>query len=207
MEKQRRLVVASRNKHKVNEIREMLKGLPFQVVSIADLGDFPEVVEDGETFADNARKKAVQVMQWTQELVVADDSGLEVDVLGGAPGVHSARFASLHGGQASDAANNAKLLELLSDVPPERRGAQFRCVMALASPDGTVDFAEGICRGEIGFELQGEHGFGYDPLFIVPEFGQTFAELSPEVKNKISHRARAVEGLKGLLKRYEKPAK
>ncbi|NLM38655.1 MAG: XTP/dITP diphosphatase [Firmicutes bacterium] len=206
MTNQRRLVVASRNKHKVAEIRDMLQGLPFEVVSVSDLGDFPEVVEDGDTFADNARKKAVQVMRWTHELVVADDSGLEVDALDGAPGVHSARFAALDGGHASDAANNAKLLELLADVPPERRGAQFRCVIALAAPDGTVDFAEGICRGQIGFAPQGEHGFGYDPLFIVPEFGQTFAELPPEVKNRISHRAKAVEGLKALLRRYEKPA-
>lgn len=199
------LVVASRNRHKVEEIRAILRDLPFEVVSIADLGDFPEVVEDGETFAENARKKAMQTMEWVRELVVADDSGLEVDALQGAPGVRSARFAAPPGESSTDAANNAKLLQLLAHVPPENRGAQFRCVMALAVPGGDVHFAEGICRGIIGFEPRGDQGFGYDPLFIVPELGKTFAELGPEVKNRIGHRARALAGLKQLLKGYQNP--
>lgn len=203
---QRRLVVASRNQHKVEEIRAMLSDLPFQVVSIAELGDFPDVVEDGETFADNARKKAVQTMTWTGELVIADDSGLEVDALEGAPGVYSARFAAKPGQSSTDHENNAKLLQLMADVPQSKRGAQFRCVIALADPDGTVDFSEGICRGEIGYEPQGEQGFGYDPLFFVPEFGKTFAQLAPEVKNQVSHRAKAIAGLKQLLRRYENPS-
>lgn len=195
----RLLVVASRNPHKVEEIRAILEGLPFQVASVTELGEFPEVVEDGKSFAENARKKAVQTMTWVRELVVADDSGLEVDALDGAPGVHSARFAAEPGMPSSDAANNAKLLRLMADVPPERRGAQFRCVIALAVPGGEVHFSEGICRGQIAYEPQGAHGFGYDPLFIVPELGMTFAQLGLEVKNRISHRARALAGLKQLL--------
>jgi XTP/dITP diphosphohydrolase len=144
-------------------------------------------------------------MTWVKELVVADDSGLEVDALDGAPGVHSARFAAEEGKRSTDEANNAKLLRLLADVPPEKRGAQFRCVIALAVPEGPVHFAEGICRGTIGFEPRGSQGFGYDPLFIVPELGKTFAELGPELKNGISHRARALAGLKQLLEQYQNP--
>jgi len=202
-QRKRLLVVASRNRKKVEEIQQILSGLPFQVVSITELGDFPEVVEDGETFAENARKKAEQAVAWVQELVVADDSGLEVDALNGAPGVHSARFAAEPGKPTTDAANNAKLLALMADVPPEKRGAQFRCVIALAVPGGPVHFAEGICRGTIGLSPRGTEGFGYDPLFIVPELGQTFAELGPEIKNQISHRARALAGLERLLQQYQ----
>lgn len=191
-----RLIVASQNRHKVQEIKELTTSLGVEVVGLAELGDFPPVVEDGATFQANAAKKAQETAKLVGEWVLADDSGLEVDALGGAPGVYSARFA---GEQADDARNNQLLLEKLVQVPLEGRGAQFRCVMALASPEGELKFSEGICRGLIGFEPKGEHGFGYDPLFIVPELGRTFAELAPEEKNKISHRSRAMQGMREVI--------
>lgn len=192
--------MASQNRHKVQEIKDLTASLGLTVVGLAELGDFPPVVEDGATFQANAAKKALETARLVGDWVLADDSGLEVDALGGAPGVHSARFA---GEPADDARNNQLLLEKLAQVPLEQRGAQFRCVMALASPAGELQFSEGICRGVIGFEPRGEHGFGYDPLFIVPELSRTFAELGPEEKNKISHRSRAMQGMveviRGLL--------
>lgn len=195
------LVVASHNQNKIREIKELVRDLNFKVVSIGELGDFPEVEEDGTTFKENARKKALETAQHVNQWVLADDSGLEVDILDGAPGVYSARFA---GEPGNDGKNNQKLLELLQGVGPEQRGAQFRCVMALASPSGRVEYTEGICRGQIGLFPQGENGFGYDPLFIVPEYGKTFAQLDSELKNKISHRGRAAEQMKKILHAYEK---
>lgn len=193
-----RLVVASRNAHKIREIKELTAHLDLEVVGVEEVGDLPPVEEDGETFQDNARKKAVETALFLGTWVLADDSGLEVDALGGAPGVHSARFA---GEGRGDRANNQLLLAKLGALPLEQRGAQFRCVMALASPHGEVEFAEGVCRGVIGFEPKGSNGFGYDPLFIVPELGRTFAELSPEEKNRISHRSRAMAGMLEILER------
>ncbi len=193
----RRLVIASRNQNKIGEIKELTRGLALQIVGIGELGDFPEIVEDGSTFCANARKKAAVTAQLVQEFVLADDSGLEVDVLGGAPGVQSARFA---GANADDAANNQLLLRKLEGVALERRGAQFRCVMALAAPCGEVQFTEGICRGVIVFEPRGAGGFGYDPLFLVPEYGRTFAELGPTIKNRISHRSLAMKDMLKLFK-------
>ncbi len=195
------LVVASHNKNKIREIKDLVADLSFKVVSIEELGDFPDIEEDGATFKENARKKALETAQHVHQLVLADDSGLEVDALNGAPGVYSARFA---GEPTSDERNNQKLLALLEGVEPDKRGAQFRCVMALADPSGRVEYAEGICRGSIGFSPQGENGFGYDPLFLVPEYGKTFAQLGPKLKNKISHRGRAMEQMKKILQAYEK---
>lgn len=166
----------------------MLAPLGVEIKSLADYPSMPEVMEDGETFADNAVKKARAVARATGEIALADDSGLEVDCLGGAPGVHSARFA---GESKDDRANNEKLLRLLQHVPLEKRGAQFKCVVAVALPGGQVFTAEGVCRGIIGDRLVGEGGFGYDPLFIVPELGKTFAQLDMAVKNSISHRGKA----------------
>lgn len=192
----KRLVVASHNIHKISEIKEITKDLKLEVVGLGELGDFPPVEEDGVTFQENAKKKAVTIAKLTNSLVLADDSGLEVDFLRGAPGVYSARFA---GEPSCDARNNALLLEKLQDVPDGQRGAQFRCVMALASPKGSVKYSEGICRGTITHELKGTQGFGYDPLFLVPEHGLTFAELGPEIKNKLSHRYKAMQGMLKLL--------
>jgi XTP/dITP diphosphohydrolase len=192
----RRLVVASHNLHKIREIKELTAHLDLEVVGLPELGDFPPVEEDGDTFQENARKKATTIASLTQELVLADDSGLEVDALQGAPGVYSSRFA---GEPSSDERNNQLLLEKLSSVPEQERGAQFRCVMALASPQGWVKYSEGVCRGVIIREPRGTQGFGYDPLFLVSEYGLTFAQLEPEIKNRISHRYLAMQEMLKLL--------
>lgn len=195
--KQRRLAVASRNPNKIREIKELLGDLPFAAAGIEELGDFPIIEEDGETFRENARKKALETARLIGELVLADDSGLEVDALRGAPGVQSARFA---GEPGDDRRNNELLLAKLEGLEPERRGAQFRCVMALAGPEGLIAYSEGVCRGRIISEPRGSLGFGYDPLFLVPEYGLTFAELGEEIKNKISHRFLAMEDMLKILK-------
>jgi XTP/dITP diphosphohydrolase len=156
-----------------------------------------QVDESGDTFEENACIKALAYAQASGLLTLADDSGLEVDALDGAPGVHSARYA---GPQAGDVDRYRKLLDALADVPEEQRSARFRCVVALAQPDGTVYTADGACEGKIGFAPRGEHGFGYDPVFIVEgSGGQTMAELSPDLKNRISHRARAVAAARAVL--------
>jgi len=156
-------------------------------------------VEDGETFVENALKKATVVARATGKLTIADDSGLEVEMLNGRPGVYSARFA---GNGAGDDANNAKLLGLLKGVPPDKRGACFKCVLGIATPQGKTAFVEGECRGIIIDAPRGQHGFGYDPVFLVPECNQTFSEMPPEQKNAISHRSRALRKLLDILPRY-----
>jgi len=190
----RKLILASRNQHKIVELQELLAGLGLTILPVP--ASAPEVVEDGETFQANAAKKAEAIAAYTQEWTLADDSGLEVDFLRGKPGVFSARFA---GEDATDAENNAKLLGLLKDVPPTERGAQFRSVIALARPGHPTVFVEGICRGMIATEARGFNGFGYDPLFYLPELGKTFAELTPEEKNRISHRALAMAKVKEVI--------
>ena len=191
-----KIVLATGNRGKVRELKKLLENMPVEVLSLADFPELPEVVEDGSTFAENALKKARQISRATGLLTLADDSSLEVDFLGGAPGVHSARFA---GPRKSDADNNQKLLELLKDVPEEKRTARFRCVIAVAAPGARVETAEGTCEGIVGFAPKGEGGFGYDPLFYVPEFGRTFAELSMDIKNKISHRGKALIKARDIL--------
>jgi XTP/dITP diphosphohydrolase len=184
-----------------------------RLISQLDFPDAPAVAEDAATFAGNATKKAEGFASWLAAnpqaarpdrpyFVLADDSGLEVDALGGAPGVHSARFAADDAqgtANSSDAANNAKLLRLLAGVPPERRAARFRCVLALAAPDKATLLFEGACEGRIAFFPGGAGGFGYDPLFVPNDYEQSFAELGEEVKNKISHRARALAHLRRFL--------
>ena len=221
------IVLATRNAHKVGEIRAILGG-GIQLLSLNEFPGAPAVVEDADTFAGNATKKAVELACWlyaefpptpraTPLFVLADDSGLEVDVLGGQPGVHSARFAaadSARSGNTPDADNNARLLRLLNDVPYEKRRARFRCVIALArvpepkttgvkpvcyADDIEVQTFDGACEGHIGLEPAGRKGFGYDPLFIPVGLEQTFAELSEEAKNRLSHRAMALEKLKVFL--------
>ncbi len=184
------LVLATRNKGKKREMVSLLSDLPVRILSLDDLPDVPEVVEDGSSFRANAVKKAVEIAVHTGRLTMADDSGIEVDALGGAPGIRSARFASE---KATDKENNKKLLEMIRTVPPERRGASYRCAIAIATAGGLVDVVEGACEGCIGFEEKGFHGFGYDPLFVRLDYGKTFAELDPSIKNRISHRARALE--------------
>lgn len=199
----RTLVFATRNRGKLHELEALVAPLGLAVVSAASLPEAPEVEEDGDTFEANAVKKAREVGLATGLPALADDSGLEVDILGGAPGVYSARYA---GPGAGDRANNEKLLEELAAVPEVDRGAHFTCVMAFADPAGalgeTVHVTRGRCDGRLLFAPRGEGGFGYDPLFYVPDRGLTFAELPREVKNSISHRARALAAMRGVLERY-----
>lgn len=192
----RELVVASGNRGKLAEIAGILHGCVEKLYSSADFPGLPEVVEDGETFEANARKKALSAAVATGMPALADDSGLVVDVLGGRPGVYSARFA---GEGCGDAANNEKLLRCLVGVEPGRRTAAFHCVVALCYPDGTCRTFHGELKGIILENPRGGGGFGYDPLFLVPEFDKTLAELDMETKNRISHRGRALEGLKNCI--------
>ncbi|WP_136516214.1 XTP/dITP diphosphatase [Geomonas edaphica] len=190
------LLVASGNKGKLREFGELLRGVVDTILSPADFPDLPDVVEDGATFEENAIKKALSAARCTGRPVLADDSGLCVDYLCGRPGVYSARFA---GEGATDADNNALLLRELAGVPAEKRGAAFHCVIALCLPDGTCRTFDGALAGVILEAPRGEGGFGYDPLFMVPEYGQTFSELPMEIKNAISHRGRAMQMLKEAL--------
>ena len=192
------LVLATKNKGKKRELTNLLSDLPCNILSLDDFPNTPAVVEDGPTFRSNAVKKAVEIARFTGRLVMADDSGIEVDALNGAPGIRSARFSSEH---ATDKENNTKLLELMRTIPEERRGASYRCAIAIATPEGLVDVVEGSCEGRIGFEEKGCEGFGYDPLFVRLDYSKTFAELDPSIKNRISHRARALERAKLVLEK------
>jgi XTP/dITP diphosphohydrolase len=220
------IVLATNNAHKVGEIRAIM-GEQFQFRTLGDFPNAPKVVEDAPTFAGNATKKAIELARFLSTsayepgtYVLADDSGLEVDALDGAPGVHSARFAALergHQGNSSDAENRAKLLRLLKHVPMEKRSARFRCVLALtplrkiessgASPvcyaddfEMQTELFEGSCEGLMEFSERGKGGFGYDSLFTPSGYSQTFGELAEEVKNRLSHRAKALEKLERRLK-------
>lgn len=190
------LVLATRNPHKVEELAAMLTGLPVTVLSFTDFPDMPEVVEDGETLEENAAKKAVEVAAFTGLPALADDTGLEVDALGGAPGVRSARYS----GEGADAPrNNLKLLSELSGVSGPARSAAFRCVVALALPGGEVRTVEGATRGVILEAERGEGGFGYDPLFLPDGHDRAYAEMSADEKNAISHRGKAVRNARELV--------
>lgn len=198
----RKLVLATRNRGKLREIRALLAGLPLTVVSIDDLpAPLPEIIEDQPTFAGNAIKKAEAVARLSGEMALADDSGLEVEALGGRPGVHSAHFA---GPARDDRANNLLLLEMLKGIAAPQRGAVFRCVMALSIPGNKTCTVEGTCPGRISGELRGQGGFGYDPLFIFEPSGLSFAEMAPHQKNMVSHRARAMREMRLLIERLFK---
>jgi XTP/dITP diphosphohydrolase len=187
------LVVASRNQKKAQEMVALLQPCGVRLRSLADLPDAPHVEETGTTFAENALLKASQVARATGHWALADDSGLEVDALGGAPGVRSARYA---GPNASDADNRIQLLRELRGVPAAERGGRFVCHLAVADATGQSRVqVEAYCRGVIVDSERGQHGFGYDPLFLIPEYGRTFGELGPAVKSLISHRARAFREL------------
>ncbi len=190
------LWVATANRGKLEEIKKLLEDMPVEVRSLNQMEKAPEIIEDGETFAENAVKKAEAVTRMTAEIALADDSGLEVDALEGAPGVYSARFA---GEKAFDEENNEKLLEMLKGVEQEERTARFRCVIAVAVPGKETVTVEGCCEGKIAYEPRGTNGFGYDPLFYYPSFGCTLAQLKPEEKNRISHRGRALQEAKKVL--------
>ena len=195
--KNRKLVLSTGNKNKVREIREMLIHLPIEVLSKDDvnLGNI-DVVEDGISLKENSIKKAQALSQHTDFMVMADDSGLFVDALNGEPGVYSNRYAGFEG---DDRANNIKLLDAMKDIEPSKRTAKFLTVITLVTEDKEVITINGELHGTIGFELIGDKGFGYDPLFIPEGYNQTFAVLGKEVKNKISHRARALEEMKKIL--------
>jgi XTP/dITP diphosphohydrolase len=178
----------------------MLRDLDIEVLSLQSFPSVPEVVEDGKTFYENALKKAKEASLHTREVALADDSGLEVDELGREPGIHSARYS---GPAATDETNNLKLLIEMQQVPEGIRGAVFRCVLVLYRPDGRSECFEGAWRGKILFEPRGTMGFGYDPLFLDPQQGLTAAELSPEIKNRISHRGQAFAKFKSWLQQQE----
>jgi XTP/dITP diphosphohydrolase len=192
------LVLATKNRDKIKEIKHLLRGLKVKILSIEDYPDLPEVHEDGETLRDNAIKKAVTIAAYTGKWALADDTGLAVAALDGAPGVYSARFA---GPGCKYIDNNRKLLSMLDTMPKSKRKAQFTCVIALADPRGKVHSVSGVINGYIGTEMKGRHGFGYDPVFVVPEFGKTFAQLGLKTKNQISHRGKALEKIKKVIKR------
>lgn len=191
-----RIIIASNNSHKVDEIKEILKDFPYEVVSLKEAGIDVEVEENGKTFIENARIKATAIVNLTGEAALADDSGLEVYALNGEPGVYSARYSGEHGNYKK---NNLKLLDNMKDIPKDKRGARFTCAMVFLTPENVEIIAEGHVEGVIGFEEKGSNGFGYDPLFIVPELNKTFAELTSEEKNAISHRGRALADLKKKL--------
>ncbi|HZK23824.1 MAG TPA: XTP/dITP diphosphatase [Oscillospiraceae bacterium] len=191
-----KIIIATKNNGKLLEFKTLLADLPLTITSLRAYPTIGELAETGTSFAENAALKAETVAQLTGVVTLADDSGLEVDILDGRPGIYSARFA---GKQASDQENNMKLLLALRGVAPSARTARFRSVIALAQPTGKTVFAEGVCEGLIAAEPQGCGGFGYDPLFFVPELAQTFAQIPAEVKNSISHRARALAAVKTIL--------
>jgi len=176
-----------------------LRGLGFRILSLNNFPRPPEIEEDGKTFTENALRKGYFYSKYFGQLTLADDSGLEVEILNGMPGVFSARYA---GERASPQENNRKLLGVMEGIPMSKRGARFKCAMALVSPDGREAVTEGTCRGRIGFKEVGKGGFGYDPLFILPQYGKTMAQISIEEKNRISHRGKALRKLRKLLARF-----
>jgi len=192
----RELVLATRNRHKGEELAALLKGLPLRIRTLADFPDAPEVIEDGSTCEANAIKKAVEVARATGVPAVADDTGLEVDALDGRPGVYAARYA---GEQATYEDNCRKLLGELAGVPKDKRSARFLTVAALALPDGVRHVTTGVLDGLIAEQPAGSRGFGYDPVFYLPDHNRTLAELTGEEKNRISHRAKAFQQMRRFL--------
>lgn len=195
-----KIVFATKNKGKLKEIKEKL--YDYNVVGMEDVGINSDVEESGETFEENALIKAKAVADFCSDIVIADDSGLEIDYLDKAPGVYSARFL---GHETSYDYKNRKILEMLEGVPDSKRTARFVCAMAVVFPDGSYKITRATIEGIIGYEISGENGFGYDPIFFVPELNKTTAELSMDEKNKISHRGKALDNIRKILeeKKYE----
>ncbi len=189
------LLIATTNAGKLAEIAAALKDFPVRILSLRDFPDAPKVIEDGATYEENALKKARTLAAFSGVPALADDSGLEVDALGGVPGIYSARYS---GEDADDARNNRKLLDQLAGLPEARRGARFVCVLALSAPQAERLF-RAECPGRIGFEPRGANGFGYDPLFFYPPLGRTFGELEREAKSRVSHRGLALQKLRAAL--------
>lgn len=196
------LVIATKNKKKLEEIKDLLNDFDLKILSLADFPDAPKIEEDGLTFKQNAIKKAATIAIYTGKLTLGEDSGLEVNALNKKPGIFSSRFSGLG---ATDKNNNLKLLRLLRNVPLNRRQARYKCSVALADKKGIVFLFEASCAGMIGLRSRGKFGFGYDPLFIPRGFDKTFGQLSQEIKRKISHRAKALKKLKAFFsKTYPK---
>lgn len=194
----KKIIIATKNEGKVREFKDFFNKYGIQVQSLLDLSDpIPDIEETGDTFEENAALKAEQIASIYQQPVLADDSGLMVDALGGQPGIYSARYA---GEEKSDSKNNEKLLRELEIIPDSKRTAKFICVLAIAFPEGETIFRTGYVEGKIGFEPIGNYGFGYDPIFIPEGYNQTMAELPPEVKNEISHRSHAIRKLDEWVK-------
>ena len=191
-----RIVIATGNKDKVREINELLEGTDFEAVSMKEIGINPDIVEDADTFEGNALIKAKTVHELTGDYVMADDSGLCIDALGGAPGVYSARFC---GEDSTYEEKFKKIYEMLADVPKDKWTARFVCAIAVVRPDGSEFTVRGEVEGLLLDHTQGENGFGYDPIFFVPEFGMTTAQMDPEVKNSISHRGKALNAMVARL--------
>ena len=192
-----RLIFATTNEGKMKEIRMILKDLNYEIVSMKEAGIFIDIFEDGTTFEENAVIKAKTIVEMTGEMVLADDSGLEVDAMDKAPGIYSARFL---GEDTSYEIKNNYILEQLKGLPEEKRSARFVCAIACAFPGGEVVTTRAAIEGSIGHEIIGDNGFGYDPIFWVPEYGCTSAQLSTDIKNKISHRGIALESMKDIIK-------
>jgi XTP/dITP diphosphohydrolase len=195
----REILIATRNSGKVREIREALRGLRFRILSLDDFPGAPAVEEDGKSFAENALKKARFYSKRLDKVTIADDSGLVVEALNGSPGIFSARYA---GPGASDRTNNRKLLEEMEGLKGSRRKARFQCSLAVVAPGGKEAVVEGSCRGVIGFKEVGRKGFGYDPLFVLPRYGRTMAQLTIKEKNRISHRGKALKKLREVLGQF-----
>ncbi|MCX5696302.1 MAG: RdgB/HAM1 family non-canonical purine NTP pyrophosphatase [Candidatus Omnitrophica bacterium] len=193
------LIVATKNKKKLKEIKTILKGFGLKISSLADYGALPRVIENGKTFKENSIKKAVKIAQATGKLTLGEDSGLCVEALNGGPGVYSARFS---GKGKSDSQNNLKLLKLLKGMSLSKRKAHYVCAVALADKGGLVGVVEGKCNGLIGFKLKGRSGFGYDPLFVIPKYQKTFAQLGEKIKHTLSHRYHALKRAKIIIKKY-----
>ena len=193
----RRIIFATGNEGKIKEIRAILADLGVPVLSMKEAGITAEIVEDGKTFEENADIKARTIMELTGDVVLADDSGLEIDWLNGEPGIYSARYM---GEDTSYDIKNSHLIQLLDGVPQEQRTARFVCVISAAFPDGRILHGRGTIEGIIGYEIKGENGFGYDPIFYLPEYGCTTAELPPEKKNELSHRGKALREIKMKLR-------
>lgn len=194
----KQLVVATKNKKKLSEIKDILKGLNLKLLSLYGYKDVPPVIENGKTFQANAIKKAVKLARFTGQLCLGEDSGLCVDALNGAPGIYSARFS---GRAKSDIQNNLKLLRLLKEVPLGKRKAHYVCAVALADKDGLIGVVEGSCTGLVAFEPKGSAGFGYDPLFYIPKYKKTFAQLGEKIKHKMSHRYHALKKAKRIIEK------
>ena len=193
------LVVATKNKKKLKEIRDILKGFRVKVISMEVYPDLPRIVENGVTFKDNAIKKAVKIAKFTKKLTLGEDSGLCIEALGGLPGVRSARFS---GGDKSDLKNNLKVLKLLEGTSLKKRKAYYVCAVALADKNGLVGVVEGKCFGLIDLKQRGTKGFGYDPIFLIPKYKKTFGQLGEGVKHKMSHRYHALEAAKKIIEKY-----